>query len=63
MKNPWKTFEIIEKKQDIGALVLRMLAKELHVEPKEHMYIDVVHDNVIGFAWECQDGKLVQEWR
>lgn len=25
-------------------------------------YYDV-HDNVIGFVWERQDGKLVQEWR
>lgn len=63
MKNPWKVFEIIEKKQGIEPFVMRMLAKELHVELKEHMYIEVVHDNVIGFAWERQDGKLVQEWR
>ena len=63
VRSPWKTFEIIEKKQDIGGLMMRMLAKELNVEPKEHMYIEVVHDNVIGYVWECQDGKLVQEWR
>lgn len=61
--NPWEAFEIIEKKPDIGGLILLMLAKEFHAEPKEHLYIDVVHDNVIGFVWECQDGKLVQEWR
>lgn len=63
VKNPWKVFEIIEKRQDIGGIAMRMLAKELHVEPKEHMYIEVAHDNAIGYAWECQDGKLVQEWR
>ena len=61
--NPWKVFEDLEKEQDIGGLVMRMLAKELHVEPKEHLYIEVVHDNVICYVWECQDGKLVQEWR
>lgn len=61
--NPWEAFEIIEKKPDIGGLIVLMLAKGLHVEPKEHLYIDVVHDNVLGYVWECQDGKLVQEWR
>lgn len=63
VKNPWETYENIEKEQSIGGLVMRMLVKELHVEPKEHLYIDVVYDNVIGYIWECQDGKLVQEWQ
>ena len=61
--NPWEAFENIVKKQDFGGFLMQILAKELHVEPKEHLYIDVVHDNVIGFIWECQDGKLVHEWR
>lgn len=63
VKNPWKAYENIEKKQGIGGLVMRILVKELHVEPKEHMYIDVVHDNVIGFTWKRQDEKLVWEWQ
>lgn len=63
VNNPWKAYESIDKEQGIGGFVMRMLVKELHIEPKEHLYIDVVHDNVIGFVWECKDGKLVQEWR
>lgn len=63
VKNPWEAYENIEKKQDFGGFLVRMIVKELHVEPKEHLYIEVAHDNVIGFVWERQGGKLVREWQ